>query len=124
MAKINSTKLNTKELHILQYLGEQNTKDSIFTERVTRMDLVEYFGKTYGMKQNNIIDIIHGNNDSLGLLNKVAGLQAEKLRSDSYNTQWNYWYAGGITKDGRAKIITLNEEIAKTEIQSWRETIK
>ena len=124
MAKINSTKLNTKELHILQYLGEQNTKDSIFTESVTRMDLVEYLGKTYGMKQNNIIDIIHGKNDSLGLLNKVAGLQAEKLRSDSYNTQWNYWYAGGIPKDGRAKIITLNEEIAKTEIQSWRETIK
>jgi len=124
MAKINSTKLNTKELHILQYLGEQNTKDSIFTERVTRMDLVEYLGKTYGMKQNNIIDIIHGKNDSRGLLNKVAGLQAEKLRSDSYNTQWNYWYAGGITKDGYAKIITIDEDKAKTEMQRWRETIK
>lgn len=122
MLRLNTTKLNTKELNILQYLSDKSN-GCAYLVKVCRMDLVAHLAKTYSMKQTNIIDIIHGKNNTGGLLNKVEGLQAEKLRYDSYNTQWYYWYSGGITKEGYAKSITLNDDLIETEIQRWREAI-
>lgn len=90
------------------------------------MDLVEYLGKHHDMKQQNIIDVIHGKKDGDGgLLNKVTGLQAEKMSNNVFGgtNLWWYWYSGNITKDGFADSIMLDEELAKLEVQKWREAI-
>ena len=118
--RINATKLTSKEYSILKYLSDQS-KNSIFGTKVSRMDLVEHLSENYGMKQNNIIDIIHGKkNSSGGLLNKVAGLQAEKLNQDSYTMVWYYWYPGGLTDNGYAESILLDEDGLEEIVSKWQ----
>ena len=128
MEHINATKLNTKEISILEYLAKQyrNQDNMVNLKKVSRMDLVEYLGKHHDMKQQNIIDVIHGKKDGdAGLLNKVTGLQAEKMSNNVFGgtNLWWYWYSGNITKDGFADSIMLDEELAKLEVQKWREAI-
>jgi len=78
------------------------------------------------MKQQNIIDIIHGKKDGDGgLLNKVSGLQTEQMVNNVFggtSLRW-YWYSGSLTKEGYADSILLDEELAQSEIARWREVI-
>ena len=128
MEHINATKLNTKEIAILEYLSKQyhNIDNAVNLGRVSRIDLVEHLSKHYNMKQQNIIDIIHGKKDGDGgLLNKVSGLQTEQMVNNVFggpSLRW-YWYSGSLTKEGYADSIILNEKFAQSEIARWREVI-
>ena len=127
MEKINATKLNTKELNILQHLANKYIENGYFSadRKVSRTDLIHHLTTAYGMTYKNIIDIIHGKHNEGGLLNKVDRLEAELLKDGDHSVpKWFYWYSGTITKDGYAESISLDEELAKTEIDIWRQTIK
>lgn len=140
MEKINATKLNSKELAIIEVLADrykafiqtmssgQYSQEILATAgKVSRMDLVSQLSQKYNMKQQNIIDIIHGKKEEGGLLNKVVGLQAEKMQNNVFgggSSLWWYWYTGAITKDGYADSITLDEVLAEREFEKWYKQFK
>lgn len=130
MEKSNATKLNSNEYAILEYLSSQySTHNLMNLGRVSRMALVSALGKSHNMKQQTIINTIHGkqtkNGNTGGLLAKVPGLQAECMANNAFgsgNKLWWYWYSGSVTKDGFTESIILDEYKAKEEIKIWRET--
>jgi len=130
MEKSNATKLNANEYAILEYLSSQyGTHNLINLGRVSRMDLVGALNKSHNMKQQTIINTIHGkqtkNGNTGGLLAKVPGLQAELMANNVFgsgNKLWWYWYSGSVTKDGFTESIVLDEVKAKEEIEAWRKT--
>lgn len=113
MEKSNGTKLNSKERAILEYLADK--------EQVSRADLIKHLSQ-FGYKQNNIITIIHGvEGKTGGLLNKVSGLQAEQLESETGGySRWHYSYTGGITSDGMTDSIILTDKDAIDETRKWQ----
>jgi hypothetical protein len=110
MEHINATKLNTKEIAVISYLKDQhqnfleamkagNCSQSSYTNvgKVSRSDLVGVLAKTHKMTQQNLIYIIHGKNDKGGLLNKIPGLQAERITNNVF---------GGSTDGGIGMLAT------------------
>ena len=91
--------------------------------KVSCADLVGVLAKTHKITQQNVADIIHGKDEKGGLLNKIAGLQAEKTNSPVFggNAMWWYWYTGDITLDGFTDSIVLDHELAEHEIAKWKE---
>lgn len=132
MEKSNATKLNANEYAILEYLSTQySTHNLMNLGRVSRMDLVAALGKSHNMKQQTIINTIHGkqtkNGNTGGLLAKVCRLQAELMTNNVFgsgNKLWWYWYSGSVTKDGFTESIVLDECKAKEEIKIWREKVE
>jgi hypothetical protein len=136
---VNATKLNTKELALLTYLRNKNKEflDAMAANnyqkdvyahcgKVSRIELVGALQKSHKMTQANIIYIIHGKNESGGLLNKIPGLQAEKMANNVFggNPMWWYWYVGDITLDGFNDTILLDRIAAEREIVEWKKQMK
>jgi len=57
------------------------------------------------------------------MLNKVVGLQAEKISNNVFggggNVFW-YWYTGDVTIDGFADTIVMDMDKAEREITRWK----
>jgi hypothetical protein len=139
MEHVNATKLNTNELAVLTYLKDRynefmeaicsnNYSKDIYAKcgKVSRMELVGNLSKTHNMTQQRIIYIIHGKNESGGLLNKIPGLQAEKMANNAFggNPMWWYWYVGDITADGFTDSILVDRIAAEREIVEWKKHMK
>jgi hypothetical protein len=145
MEATNATKLNSKEIAVLTYLSDRyqewkSAHGDAFTNlpskyrnealsnigKVSRPELIAALSKDFKTNQQQIKYILHGKNNSGGLLNKVSGLQAEEMINSVFGTNkmWWYWYSGNITSDGFVDTIILDIIQAEEETNRWIEGMR
>lgn len=140
MEKNNATKLNTNEIQILTYLKKQhqNFMNAIITNhysnevlatlgKVSRPSLIDAMSKNHKMTQQQVIYAIHGKNNNGGLLNKVVGLQAEKMINNVFgggNSIMYYWFTGDINLEGFTDTIVLDTKQVEPEINEWKNKLQ
>jgi hypothetical protein len=116
MAHTNVNKMSSKEVAILSFVQGKG--------RVPRTELVKYLGSEYGLKQANIIQIVHGKRGDGGLLNKVTGFIAEEDVNERGSPCIYYSYTGSINADGTVEAITLDDNLVSAETEKWNEQIQ